>query len=69
MEAVSIIKREQRERERKREHKGIRVKAVLFIFSHIFWWGKMLLFSSVVKGHGYHVFLEPQRSVSRLLGQ
>lgn len=29
----------------------------------------MLLFSSVVKGRGYHVFLEPQPSVNRLLGQ
>lgn len=29
----------------------------------------MLLFSSVVKGRGYRVFLEPQLSVNRLLGQ
>lgn len=32
--------------------------------------GEMLLCSSLVKGHGYHVFLEPGRSgVSGLLGQ
>lgn len=57
-------------RKKKTEHKGFRGEVVLFIFSRVIWWGEMLLYSSVVKGHGYHVFLEPQRSaVSRLLGQ
>lgn len=57
MESVSIVRREQRESGRIRQQKGIRANAV---FAHLPSYhpvGEMLLFSSVVKVHGYHVFL------------
>lgn len=69
MEGVSIVRREQRESDRIRQQKGIRANAAFAYLLSYHPVGEMPFFSSVVKVHGYHVFLEPQLSVGRLLRQ